>query len=336
MALSVTDAVGKAYERMAKVLFKPFDIGKWFVLGFCAFLSTCDDGGGGNIPTNWGGRGGGGGGGTGPSTQEIIAWINNNLSVIMILTVAALLLILGLTALMTWLGSRGKFMFLDGIVRNRGAVAEPWKELRQLANSRFQFAFTLRLIALVVTIGIIALGLTLAWPDIQAQNWGESATIGLVVGVSILIVAMLGFLVIGLLLDDFVVPAMYLRNQRVMDAWRTVRQELLAGHFGKIVVFYLMKIVLGIAVSVIALMATCVTCCIAALPYLGAVILLPLLVFMRCYSLCFIEQYGPAWKIFRHDEWSGLCARCGYDLRNASESGVCPECGTPYLAPMAH
>jgi hypothetical protein len=44
--------------------------------------------------------------------------------------------------------------------------------------------------------------------------------------------------------------------------------------------------------------ATCLTCCLAAIPYLGSVILLPLLVFDRAYPLYFLEQFGPEWRFF--------------------------------------
>ncbi len=39
MALSVTNPISAALDRTKRILFKPFDIGKWFVLGFCAFLA---------------------------------------------------------------------------------------------------------------------------------------------------------------------------------------------------------------------------------------------------------------------------------------------------------
>jgi len=38
-----------------------------------------------------------------------------------------------------------------------------------------------------------------------------------------------------------------------------------------------------------ALLVFCLTCCLAALPHLGTVILLPALVFMRCYTRYFME-----------------------------------------------
>ena len=43
---------------------------------------------------------------------------------------------------------------------------------------------------------------------------------------------------------------------------------------------------------------TCLTCCLAALPYVGTVFFLPFLVFVRSYSLYFMEQFGPQWTFF--------------------------------------
>ena len=91
---------------------------------------------------------------------------------------------------------------------------------------------------------------------------------------------------------------MYLRSQRTMEAWSTVRHEIIRGNVGTIILFYLMKFVLSIAIAIIALLATCMTCCVVAVPYLGTVILLPLFVFERSYSLCLIEQFGPRWQVF--------------------------------------
>jgi hypothetical protein len=59
-----------------------------------------------------------------------------------------------------------------------------------------------------------------------------------------------------------------------------------------------MKIVIAIAIGILAFLACCFTCCLALLPYLGTVILLPLFVFQRSYSLCFLEQLGPDWSLF--------------------------------------
>ncbi|MEP6685738.1 MAG: hypothetical protein ABJB22_03090, partial [Verrucomicrobiota bacterium] len=35
---------GEAFELTTKILFQPFDIGKWFVIGFAAFLANLSGG----------------------------------------------------------------------------------------------------------------------------------------------------------------------------------------------------------------------------------------------------------------------------------------------------
>src|SRR6266508_1698239 len=63
MAISVTDPIERSISRSKYITFQPFYLGKWFVLGFVAFLASLGEGGGGgnfNVP-------GGGGGGRAPA-----------------------------------------------------------------------------------------------------------------------------------------------------------------------------------------------------------------------------------------------------------------------------
>src|SRR5438034_6803059 len=43
---------GEAFELMKKILFRPFDLKKWFVIGFAAWLSNLGSGGGYNSRFN--------------------------------------------------------------------------------------------------------------------------------------------------------------------------------------------------------------------------------------------------------------------------------------------
>ena len=56
------------------------------------------------------------------------------------------------------------------------------------------------------------------------------------------------------------------------------------------------------AISVIVFGAVIITCCLAGclmlLPYLGTVVLLPVLMFKRCYSLYFLAQFGRDYDVF--------------------------------------
>ena len=66
--------------------------------------------------------------------------------------------------------------------------------------------------------------------------------------------------------------------------------------------YILFQIVLGMAIGVIVFGAVVITCCCAlfllAIPYLGTVLLLPVLVFKRSYSLYFLRQFGPDYDVF--------------------------------------
>ena len=91
---------------------------------------------------------------------------------------------------------------------------------------------------------------------------------------------------------------MYLRRQTVLAAWGEFQQGLLADRLGLFVLYLLFKILIAFAIGILAILVFCATCCLAAVPYLGTVILLPLFVFHRAYSLYFLEQFGPAWQVF--------------------------------------
>jgi len=141
--------------------------------------------------------------------------------------------------------------------------------------------------------------------DIRARMFGPAATSGLIVGICGFIAVAIVSGVVNLFLNDFVVPIMYRRRIGVLAAWRSFRDELLAGHIGSFVLYVLFKILLGIAIALVTLLLICFTLCIAAIPYLGShVLLLPLHVFERSYSLYFLEQFGPEWQFFpRRDDY---------------------------------
>jgi hypothetical protein len=322
MPISVANPVSPAIERTRLVLFRPFDIGKWFTLGFCAFLAFLGEGGSGNFNPNTGGQGGGGG--VGEQVKKGIDWLDEHMALVLALAAVGLLVGLALSALFTWLSSRGKFMLLDGIVHNRAAVKAPWREYQREGNSLFGFRFLFGLASMVVFFVDVGLALALAWPDIQSRTFGSSATLALAVGIPLFVLIALATGLINLFLQDFVVPIMYLRRIRVLEAWRVFRDSFLAGRVGTFVLYVLFKIILGIAVGVVALFLFCITCCLAIIPYLGSVILLPVEVFVVAYPLYFIEQFGPEWRFFppeyqEHDDRFEADQREGPDDRPPDE-----------------
>jgi hypothetical protein len=309
MAISVVDPVNSAIERARDVCFRPFDIGKWFVIGFCAFLAGFAEGGS-SMPSgnfNFPSRGGGAGKGSGGTggAPAVIDWIQAHLAIILIIGLAVLIVGIALGALFAWLGSRGQFMFIDNLVRNRGAVVAPWREYRQEGNSAFAFRFLFGLAVLAAFLLFLGGSLLIALTDIQAKRFGPAAGMGLAVGISGIVVVGIASGLVTLFLNDFVVPIMYLRRIGVIEAWSVFRTSMLAGNAGTFALYVLFKIVLAISIGLLAVILICCTFCIAAIPYVGThVLILPLHVFQRSYSLHFIEQFGPEWQLFtRADEF---------------------------------
>ncbi len=304
MPISVTDPISSAIRRAKLITFQPFDIRKWFVLGFSAFLASLGEGQGFNYS--------GGNSGGGPATPRrpappgtpaenpfaiVTEWISAHRVEAVVIAAAALLAGFAVYALLLWLSSRGKFMFMDGIARNVAEVAGPWKRFRGLANSLFRFRLCLMAISLVTACVIAGIALLIAWQDIQNRTFGSGAVAALIIGILLLLPT---FILLGLIewcTDTFVTTIMYARGSTVMVAWREFRTNILAGRVGTLFLFLLMSIVLAVAVGIGQMLLGCLTLCIGFLPYLSNVVTLPLEVFMRSYSIYFLQQFGPEYAV---------------------------------------
>lgn len=304
MGLSVIEPVSIAIEQTKEILFRPFELGKWLRLGFCAFLMGLTSSGGG------GGGGGPGqpraGGGNPPGGDPFFEWIKDHLLIVFAIAVVVVAMIIIVWFVITWLSSRGHFMFIDGVVQNRGAVVEPWREYRYEGNSLFWLRFWLSWASLTALLAIALFAGALALPDILEDEFGLWAMSAIVFAAVSMVAFVLLSALVSMVLADFVVPIMYLRRTSSVKALQAWHQEMLLGHFAAFVRYALFKILMSICVGVIALFVVCGTCCLALIPYIGTVILLPVYVFYRCYSLYFIEQFGPEWTIFPLEELSPI------------------------------
>jgi hypothetical protein len=311
MAISAVDPISPAIERTRQILFRPFQAGKWFVLGFCSWIAYLgSSSGGGGPPASFPGGAGPGGGaqapgkapaapGLPPELRHAIEWVQANLLLVVGVSAAVITLIIVIGLLISWLQSRFSFIFLDNVVRNRAEVADPWREFRREGDSLFGFRVVLMLGSWLVFLALVAATVAIAWPDVQAQHFGAWAIGAIVFGILAVVAVALVLTVIHVFIDDFVIPIMYLRRQGAMASWSEFRHNVLAGHWGAFLLYLLFRVVVvSLVIGCIAVGVTCATCCLALLPYIGSVILLPLTVFMRQYSLYYLEQFGPSWQFF--------------------------------------
>lgn len=306
MNISVTDPISPAIERTKTILFRPFDLTKWMAIGFCAFLSSLGEGGGGgNFGQNYDFGGGGGGGEGNQEVKQAVQWVEQNLPLVLGVGAAILLLSFLFGMLLLWLGCRGRFMFIDAIVKNKGVVAEPWREYKQEANSLFWIRFLLSVIGFLLFAVVFVVGIVVALPDLRNGKFDESAFTALLIAVPAVICLAILFGIINFVIWHFITPIMYLHRVGVGGAWEAFTTKILPGRLGTLILFWLMQIVIGLVMGAIGAGLTCATCCMTAIPYVGTVILLPLFVFHRSYDLYFLQQFGKEWLFFEHDPSTG-------------------------------
>lgn len=307
-SVSCTAPVGRAWQRMKALLFAPFDIGKWFIVGFTAWLAALGEGGasfGGPQSSRYGNWEGVDKGNL-PDLEDIRRGVEQFLDqyggVVGSVAVAVVLVGLVLGLLILWVRARGKFMFLDNVVHDRALVSEPWHEFTQHGRSLFLWSLGYGIICALVAGVLIVLTVVLALvPCLRAGAFVAEALPGLAFALSFWAVFGLVTAYIGRFLEDFVIPIMYHEDKPATEAWARFL-GLFRSRKGGFIVYGLFYFVLSLAAGVIVFGLVLITCCVAgcvmAIPYLGAVVMLPFSVFFRAYSLEYLAQFGTEFRLF--------------------------------------
>lgn len=283
---------------MVRVLFRPFELRKWFVLGFSAWLAGL---------ASWGGGGGGSGvtddGGGRElvhSAQEGWDWLSSHGLIVGLLAVGCLV-VLALIVLALWVSSRAKFIFLDNVVHDRARIVEPWKKFQRPGDSLFLFRLVVVLLAVPLSLATLGLGIWLAaGPGGWAHMEGLGTIVGAVTSALVGLILLVATLYTFFFLDAFVVPLMYRFELGVLDGWRRFL-SLLQVHGLWFLACGLFVFGLGFVALVAIITTGLMTCCLGfvllALPYIGTVVLLPLIVTYRAFTVAFLAQFEPELRL---------------------------------------
>ncbi len=296
MQISFVEPLSRAWERMRQILFDPFELAKWLVLGFSAWLA---------------GLAGGGGGGTamngisdeidresvhGSEFTEVVDVVRDSL-VWLPLILLGVLAVIAIALVILWVSSRAKFIFLDNVVHNRAHVVEPWHRLKGVGDSLFLWRlgfFAAFLGVLLLIAGAVFIpAATLSFSDaLRGLSFA-----GILLGVMTVVVLGIVAFFIMLLLENFVIPIMYKFDLKATEAWRYFLPWLKADG-GWFVIYCLLVLVAAVVMQMLVAMLCLFTCCIVLLPYVGTVILLPAWVLYRAYSIEFLAQFHPDFDLF--------------------------------------
>src|ERR1700736_3144503 len=151
--VSVIAPIEPAIDHARRLLFRPFDLARWFTIGFCAWLAGL-----GQMHFTWINRQVPLPGGI--QAPDVASWhgandawerardeVMRNLGWILPLAVVLVCVIAVLGVLVVWLTSRGEFMFLHCVALGRAEVAVPWRQHAHKAKSLFLFRLALGLLA---------------------------------------------------------------------------------------------------------------------------------------------------------------------------------------------
>ena len=303
MSISYSRPLSMGYQRMKKALFQPFDISKWFRIGFTAFLAGLTD-----CHGNGSGNNSGGNYNEWDNffsfPQTAWNWLTDNPLWANLILVGLVFLIV-LISVIIWVSARGKFMFLHNVVHDNSEISEPWHEYRKEGNSLFWFDFVFGWFAFAV------FALLAAYFFVSAKElyYGDFTKPAIFLAILQMVLLFIGYMIvfgyIGLFEKDFVVPLMYKYRIGVLKAWGKFL-ALLSKKLFTFLIYGLFIFVLGIAVVIGVIFFALITCCIGllliAIPYIGAVVLLPISYTFRAFSIEFLAQFGDKYNVFPKDE----------------------------------
>jgi hypothetical protein len=288
--IEIFEPFGAAFEVMKRILFQPFDIAKWCVIGFAAFLSGSW---GSNFRFNFPMNGNWNFRSTThhnlPTSESMPLWL-----IPLLITLAVLVLIIIFVVM--WVVSRGRFIFTDCVVKNRAAIVEPWREYRREGNSFFLFSLAVTFLGMVM---LATLALVIVVPLGLFSGGKGTAGLGAMAVFAFVFVGLvwLAFAIFFAVVTQFMVPVMYRRRCLAREAFFDVSRLVLARP-GPFVLFVLFGIVLMMALVLGSTIVSCLTCCIAGLPYVSSVVLLPAFVWLLAFKLLFLRQFGPEYDVW--------------------------------------
>ena len=298
--------VGWAWNRMVEILFRPFSMEKWFVMGFAAFIAGSNLGGG------------SGGNGNSFSSNDFSSSADCTSSgdwsfaefwadyapVVIPAIIFGIAVILAFVVLFAWLSARGNFIFLDNVVQNRGAIVEPWKTYKKQGNSLFLWNLAIGVVAVAILIPLIVICALMVWPMFTSQTQIPMGVIGIIFGITALLIYCLIFGYLTVFVYDFVTPLMMKHDLRSREAWG-IFGALFKQNWGKFLLYGLVRYLVLIGVNMGYFVLCLLTCCcfliLTIIPYIGTVLLLPAHVFIRLLGPEFLKQFGEDFEL-RADE----------------------------------
>jgi hypothetical protein len=291
------------WRSMVRTLFQPFDLARWFSIGFCAWLATLG-GGGPNLQGLVDTEALQARLAADPATTFSFSLLTDHFSRLLakpLLTAAmlsAVLMGLLFALLFCWLRARGSFMFLHRIENPQATIRQAWQVASHTALPLFWWRLSLGFAGWVALLAIGAGAVVSLGVDVlRSGNWsaiGAAVTLPWAAvwgGALALLLCVWG--TVSSLSFHFMEPLLYCHRDGIAPAWRRV-WALCRDYPFAVLRFYLVLTLFLIAATLAMLLFIFGSCCLGLvlmiLPLVGAVVLLPLLWLHRGFGVAFLKQ----------------------------------------------
>ncbi len=275
----VIDSITHAWSRTKAVLFNGFNPGRWLKYGFVAMLGAA-------VVRGFGATG------YSPPVQlprfggeferdrlntigpEVIGqamaalrWIAANIMHLLLLGLGLMIVWLILLVLFLYVRSVFRFIFIECVAAEREPlVGRSWFRHRERGLSLLLWYIFMGL----MQFALIAFTLPPVLAGMILIASGEAPVVALGVGgiiaaVGVLILALLVLALLRALTEDLLIPAMYAGRCGLREGWRNVVRAC-GGHLWDVILFYLLKFVLGIGAGIVGGMISLFSAVLLVLP----------------------------------------------------------------------
>jgi hypothetical protein len=255
LPISAVDAIDPAFEHTKRQLLKPFRINQWAKLALVGFLAGEISSGSGSfrmpslpsvphMPRNtedspFGGLSG-------------IHWPHIDPKTIALLITIAVVSVLLLWILFTYLNSMMRFVLFDSVLEKECNIRQSWRRRHEAGMRLFFWQIGLAMIALASMLVFLGIPSLIAFAMGWLTNPGDHVLPLVFGGILIFLILFplwVGFLVVMVLTKDFVVPQMALENISAVEGWRRLLR-MMKSEKSSYAAYVGMKIVLALGAAI--------------------------------------------------------------------------------------
>jgi hypothetical protein len=268
--------IGDSVNWTRKMLFRPFNLKKWLILAFVAIMAGAMSNGC-NLNTS------GGNDNHYESSQSCSSPAapsdcgqlgTPEMAVVWTVLGIAILFVLLIVVLFTWLAARFSFVFIEDIVKDDASVKKPFADNAEIGNSYFKFALLFMLTFFACVVAMIALGIFIFAKSGLMAAFSSPEPSGSAIGgfllvfipfLVVFVIVAAGVGIFSTMVVDLALPIMYKDKARVLagigKAW-----DIVKANKGNFVVYLLIKLGLGIGAGIAYLIVFILGLLIALVP----------------------------------------------------------------------